>query len=420
MLRPNSLRHQLGWLLLLAYITLRPCYAQAQQTVAQLARKIDSELAAILSMSSSTKKQEVSASLLQQLTRLKEQSIMVFGARREQLEEKLQHLIHSCEEWQSGSSDEARTAAERAQKLWSEIKSLYPKEALQLLPPLWSCPMHQELMRTSAGNCPICGMPLEPIYVTQPQLTESPIIGAEILADGPLEVGKRADLRIRLFFFDKSQPVALSDLEETHTRKIHLLISDITETDYHHEHPEPAGDGEYAFSFTPQRLGPYRVWADLRPVRTHVQQYSVANIPSSAWRQAKLPENEAENRRAEIDGYKFELSFEKDVIHERDTVAGKLRVTQPDGQPCRKLGVVMGAFGHFAGFGDEFVTVLHLHPTGPPITDPEARSGPELPFYFRSNKTGLIRLFAQVKIDGKDFFPRFVLRVHPLQRLRRL
>ena len=420
MLRPNSLRHQLGWLLLLVYITLRPCYAQAQQTVAQLARKIDSELAAILSMSSSTKKQQLSAGLLQQLTKLKEQSIMVFGARREQLEEKLQQLIQSCEEWQSRSSDEARAAAERAQKLWSEIKSLYPKEALQLLPPLWSCSMHQELMKTAAGNCPICAMPLEPIYVTQPQLTESPIIGAEILADGPLEVGKRADLRIRLFFFDKSQPVALSDLEETLTRKIHLLISDITETDYHHEHPEPAGDGEYAFSFTPQRPDAYRVWADLRPVRTHVQQYSVANIPSSAWRQAKLPENEAENRRAEIDGYKFELSFEKDVIHERDIVAGKLRVTEPDGQPCKKLGVVMGAFGHFVGFGDEFITVLHLHPTGPPITDPEARNGPELPFYFRSNKAGLFRLFAQVKIEGKDFFPRFVLRVQPLQRLPNL
>ena len=420
MLRPNSLRHQVGWLLLLLCITLRPCYAQAQQTVAQLTGKIDSDLATILSMSSSTKKQQLRASLVQHVTGLKEQSIMVFGGRREQLEEKLQQLIQSCENWQSGSSDEARAAAQRAQKLWSEIKSLYPKEALQLLPPLWSCPMHQELMKTAAGNCPICGMPLEPIYVTQPQLTENPIIGAEILADGPLEVGKRADLRIRLFFFDKSQPVALSDLEETHTRKIHLLISDITETDYHHEHPEPAGDGEYAFSFIPQQPGPYRAWADLRPVRTHVQQYSVANIPSSTWRQAKLPEDEAENRRAEIDGYKFELSFEKDVIHERDTVAGKLRVTEPDGQPCKKLGVVMGAFGHFVGFGDEFATVLHLHPTGPLITDPEARSGPELPFYFRSNKTGLIRLFAQVKIDGRDFFPRFVLRVHPLQRLPRL
>jgi hypothetical protein len=277
--------------------------------------------------------------------------------------------------------------------------------------------MHQELMEPAAGKCPTCGMPLEPIYVTQPRLTQGSIIRAEIVADRPLEVGKRADLRIRLFFLDDGEPANLTDLEETHTRKIHLLISDITETDYHHVHPEPTGDGEYAFSFTPQRPDTYRVWADLLPARTRVQQYSVADIPSSTPRQASLAENEPENRHAEIDGYKFDLSFEKDVIHERDTVAGKLRVTQPDGQPCNKLGVVMGAFGHFVGFGDDFATVLHLHPIGPLITDPEAQSGPELRFYFRSNKTGLFRLFAQVKIEGKDFFPRFVLRMQPLQRL---
>ncbi len=417
MLNPNLILRNLGWLLLVC-ITLRPAYAQEQQTVAQLAGKIDSELAAILTTNSSTKKQELRASLLQQLAGLKAQSIMVFGSRRQQLDEKLQQLVQSCGEWQSASSDEAaRAAAERAQRLWPEIKSLYPKEALQILPPLWSCPMHQELMKTAAGNCPICSMPLEPIYVTQPQLTQAPIIRAEIVADSPLEVGKRADLRIRLFFIDNDQPVALSDLEETHTRKIHLLISDISETDYHHEHPEPTGNGEYALSFTPQRPDTYRVWADLLPARTHVQQYSVTDIPSNTPGKGRMAENEPENRHAEIDGYKFDLSFEKEVIHERDTVAAKLRVTQPNGQPCNKLGVVMGAFGHFVGFGDDFATVLHLHPIGPLITNPEARGGPELPFYFRSNKTGLFRLFAQVKIEGKDFFPRFVLRVQPLQRL---
>jgi rubrerythrin len=417
----NSVRHQLSWLLLIICITLQSGYAQEQQTVARLAGKIDTELATILSTSSLTGKQELNARLLQQLTVLKEQSIMVFGSRRQQLEQKLEQLVRSCEEWQSASSDEAaRAAAERAQRLWPEIKSLYPKEALQILPPLWSCPMHQELVKTAAGNCPICGMPLEPIYITQPQLTQSPIIRAEIVAASPLEVGKHADLRIRLFFLDNGEPVSLSELEETHTRKIHLLISDVSETDYHHEHPKPAGNGEYAFSFTPQRPDTYRVWADLLPMRTHVQQYSVADIPSSTPRRAMLADNEPENRHAEIDGYKFDLSFEKEVIRERDTVAGKLRVTQPDGQPCDKLEVVMGAFGHFVGFGDDFATVLHLHPVGPLITDTDARSGPELPFYFRSNATGLFRLFAQVKIDGKDFFPRFVLRVQPLHRLSSL
>jgi hypothetical protein len=414
MLRPISL-------VLLACITLRTTDAQEQRTVAHLASKIDGELAAIQNASPFPNKQELSNSFVQQLTALKEQSVMVFGSRRQQLEEKVQQLEQSCKEWVSAASDKAaRAAAGRAEKLWVEIKSLYPKEALQILPPLWTCPMHPDLMKAAAGNCPTCGMPLEPIYVTQPQLTQSPIIRAEVVTDKPLQVGKRADLRVRLVFVEDGQPVTLSDLEEAHTRKIHLLISDISETDYHHEHPEPIGNGEYAFSFTPQRPDTYRVWADLLPSRTHVQQYSVADIPSSTPRQATLVENEAENRHVEIGGYKFDLSFENERIRERDTVAGKLRVTQPDGQPCNKLGVVMGAFGHFVGFADDFGTVLHLHPVGPLITDTAARGGPELPFYFRSNKPGLFRLFAQVKIDGKDFFPRFVLQVQPLQRLSSL
>jgi len=404
--------------LLFLSIALPVASAQEQQTVAQLAGKIDSELSAVLSTTASPKKQELSASLLQHLALLKDRSIMVFGPRRQQLEEKLKQVGQSSEEWQSASSAEAsRAAAERAQKLWSEIKSLYPKEALQILPPLWTCPMHPELMEKTASNCPSCGMRLEPIYVTQPQLTQSPIIRAEIVADKPLEVGKRANLRIRLFFLDSNEPVRLSDLEEAHTRKIHLLISDISETDYHHEHPEPAGDGEYTFSFIPQRPDTYRVWADLLPARTRVQQYSVADIPSSTPGKASLAAIEPENRHAEIDGYKFDLSFEKEPIGERDTVAGKLRVTGADGQPCAKLEVIMGAFGHFVAFGDDFATVLHLHPVGPLITDEQARGGPELPFYFRANKPGLIRLFAQVKIDNKDFFPRFILRVQPPQRI---
>ncbi len=365
MVTPKPSRPPRVCLLLLACLALRPRVAQAEQTVAQLAGKIDGELPAMRTTSSSSDSRELSARLVQHVTALKEQSTMVFGARRERLRDRLQQLVRTCEKWPSSSPAEARAAAERAQALWVEAKGLYPPGSARLLPPLWSCPMHEDLMETAAGNCPVCGMPLAPIYVTQPQLTEGPIIGAEVIADGPLEVGQRADLRIRLFFLENSQPVRLSDLQETHTRRIHLLISDISETDYHHEHPEPVGDGEYAFGFTPRRPDTYRVWADLLPLRTQVQQYSVADIPSSTPRRARLDENEAESRHAEIDGYKFDLSFDKDVILERETVAGKLRVTDPDGQPCTRLGVVMGAFGHFVGFGDDSPRSCTCIPPGP-------------------------------------------------------
>jgi Heavy metal binding domain len=416
------LLRQPALILLLLYLGASqiPAQQEPQQTVAQLAVSISGEIDALGGSAAAQSTNDAAASLLQQINSLGEQSVMIFGPRKQQLDEKLAQLRQTIGDWKLAAvvnRGHAALAAEDMRKLWSEIKSLYPSEALQILPPLWSCPMHQEVMVKSAGSCPVCGMTLEPIYVTQPQLTRSPIIRAELVTKTPLQVGKRVDLRLRLSFVNDGSPVRLSDLEEAHTRKIHLLISDISETDYHHEHPQPVGEGEYAFSFTPSRPDTYRLWADLLPTRTHIQQYSVVDIPSTTPREGKLAPEEPENRHAEIEGFRFDLSFEKSIVHEKETLSGKLRVTQPDGQPCRKLGVVMGALGHFVGFCDDFATVLHIHPVGAQIENAQALGGPELHFYFRSSRTGLVRFFGQVRIDGKDFFPRFVIRVQPLQHL---
>ena len=392
---------------------------QPTKTVAQLADEIDRKLAILQKNAAPEATSEIASSISEQLSEFAQQSIMIFGEHRRQVDEKLKVLRKNLDDLKSNSSGNptADVVATEAQRTWAAVKAQYPKEALNILPPLWSCSMHQDLMEPAPGNCPICGMPLEPIYVTQPQLTQTPIIRAELVTKAPLEVGKKADLRIRLLFNQDGRAVRLDDLEETHTRKIHLLISDLSETDYHHEHPEPVGDGEYAFSFTPMRPDTYRIWADLKPSLTHVQQYSVADIPSATPRQGALALEEPENRHSEINGYKFDLTFAKVPIHEKETVPAKLRVTGPSGEPSHDLEVVMGAFGHFVGFCDDFSTVLHIHPVGSAIEQPEARGGPELPFYFRSNKPGTVRFFAQVKIRGKEMFPRFVIKVQPLQHL---
>jgi len=408
------------FILLLNYLCLSESIAgQSIKTVAQLAGEIDRKLAILQKNTAPEAASEIASSISEQLDEFDQQSIMIFGERRRRVEEKLKELRKSIDDLKTNSSGNpaASTVATEARRTWAAIKAQYPEEALNILPPLWSCSMHQELIEPAPGNCPICGMPLEPIYVTQPQLTQTPIIRAELVTKAPLEVGKKTDLRIRLLFNHDGRAVRLDDLEETHTRKIHLLISDLSETDYHHEHPEQVAEGEYSFSFTPARPGTYRVWADLKPVLTHVQQYSVADIPSTTPKQGALAPQEAENPHAEIDGYKFDLTFAKSLIHEKETVPGTLHVTAPDGQPFNKLEVVMGAFGHFVGFCDDFATVLHIHPVGPLIESADLRGGPELPFYFRSSKPGLVRFFAQVKIGGKEMFPRFVINVQPLQHL---
>ena len=36
---------------------------------------------------------------------------------------------------------------------------------------IWTCPMHPQIRRSEPGNCPICGMALEPL---EPSLEEGP------------------------------------------------------------------------------------------------------------------------------------------------------------------------------------------------------------------------------------------------------
>ncbi|MBV9010414.1 MAG: hypothetical protein JO354_14815 [Verrucomicrobia bacterium] len=403
--------------LLIAAFILGALSAADTRTVAEAAKQIDAQLDAMKDIQGEAEITSAANALERDLDVLREKSIMLLGERKMRWDAVNVQLDLALHSWKEAASVEDRSKAFAAlRKAWAALKLQYPSEALGVMPRLWSCPMHPELLETSPGNCPICGMSLEPVYETQPQLTSDPIIRAEIVAPEPLVVGKTAHLRIRLTFVADGTPVALADLEETHTKKIHLLIIEPTETDYHHEHPEPVGNGEYAFSFTPERPGTYRLWADLKPVKTHVQQFSIADIPASTHGGA-LQRDEPENRHAEINGYKFDLSFADAMVQEKATVPGKLRVTDPSGKPCDKLDVIMGSFGHFVGFGDDFSTVLHIHPLGAVPRDNQAHGGPELPFYFRSNSPGEVRLFTQVKIGGRDYFPRFVVKVQPLRHL---
>ena len=209
---------------------------QSPRTVAQLAGLIDVQISQIEKSATLGSAAEIRASLSEELDELQQRSVMLFGEHRKQWDENNRRLQGSIDNWTTavGADPAGRQAAALTEMRtsWTAMKSEYPAEALKVLPPLWSCPMHSELMLSEAGTCPVCGMPLDPIYVTQPQLTQEPIIRAEIIAKAPLEVGKKAELRIRLLFNKNAGPVQLDDLEETHTRKIHLLISDLSETDW--------------------------------------------------------------------------------------------------------------------------------------------------------------------------------------------
>ncbi len=161
-----------------------------------------------------------------------------------------------------------------------DLESRYIPEALHAA--IYICPMHPtDRHLNSDARCAVCGMSLVRRHLPASAIYEKP--GEPTLkmdvACGPLVAGQATEIKIHLRKGDGSAVVP-DDLLEMHTQRIHLLINDRSLSDYHHEHPKPSGvRGEFVFTFTPAKPGPYRIWADVIPTATGVQEYVIADIP---------------------------------------------------------------------------------------------------------------------------------------------
>jgi protein SCO1/2 len=112
-------------------------------------------------------------------------------------------------------------------------------------------------------------------------------------------------------------------------------------------------------------------------------------------------------------GFNYELILPSGEIEAGRSATVRLKITQGDGQGFNQLEPLMGALAHLVGFFEDRQTVLHLHPKGLPILDPNERGGPELEFQIFSMKSGYVRLFAQVQIAGQSHFASFTIEIKP-------
>lgn len=228
-------------------------------------------------------------------------------------------------------------------------------------------------------------------------------IRAEVVSPSTLTPGKPVTVTIRLTERAGNRPLTLDALKEVHTRKVHMLVIDPTLTDYHHVHPEPTGiPGEYTFSFTPQKAG-YRVWTDLLPTATGKQEYARTDLGTLT--PGAVTIDRTEKTGATVEGYSFHLRLDG-TPKAGEAVMATLTVTR-DGKPVDRLEPVMGAFAHMVGFGDDFRSVMHIHPMGQEPTTGRERGGPTLRFHLEPERAGFIRLFAQFRINGQDLFAPF-------------
>lgn len=301
---------------------------------------------------------------------------------------------------------------------FSKLRSCCPKEVVrqaQLYVEAFTCPMHHDVIGKRTDFCPKCGMPLDQMCRVLPSAA-LPSFGqrtlrASVSTAVPLTVGQPATALLTLQR-PNGDPVSPSDLIETHTQRVHLLIADSSLTDYHHEHPIPGRNpGEYFFDFTPNKPGSYRVWAEVRLYPFGLQEYAITDIPAATTGEPLT--NCAVNSKVTVDGLNYELIIPQKTIQVGRPALARLRITTAEGKGFTELEPLMNAFAHLVGFNEDYKTVIHMHPKGPPVLDPAARGGPELEFSIYAPRSGFVRLFAQVQIEGRSRFVPFGMQIAP-------
>ena len=239
---------------------------------------------------------------------------------------------------QAAMAGDRTTAANALAALRADLERLAPAfDPSAVRADIYFCPMHPDFLRADAGaHCDKCGMalvrrniPYSFVYVALGE----PSLRLTLHPEAPLAMGQEARLTARLRQSDGS-PVTASDLLITHTRPIHLLIVDPALEDYHHEHPVPTGTpGEYALSFVPAKATGYRVFADVVPAATGVQEYPFADLPGAVPKPAGLPPHGENTFASEAGGLRFELGDDTgNGAPWRARQTQTLRITVPRGR----------------------------------------------------------------------------------------
>ena len=296
-----------------------------------------------------------------------------------------------------------------------DIESHYPPNVVDA--EIYICPMHPlDRHFDPSERCSICSMALVRRRIAASSVYEKPgEPSMKIVAfpDHPLKLGLETNVRIKISRND-GRPVTFDDLLVVHTRKIHLLIVDHSLEDYHHVHPAATQTpGEYTFTFTPRRPGPYRIWADVVPGWSSMQEYLITDIGSEV--AGESIERRETRLRTTVDGLTYDLTFGSpgEQLQVGKAVIGRISVTESDGKPFEKLEPIMGAFAHIVGFSEDHKTVVHIHPMGNEPLKPEDRGGPVLQFRYYPPVAGFTRLYCQVSIGGETKFVPFGINVLP-------
>jgi hypothetical protein len=228
---------------------------------------------------------------------------------------------------------------------------------------------------------------------------QQPTIRVEIFQTAPLVQGKPLVVKFRLKEFRERRYLTIADLQEVHTKKIHVLMVDQTLTDYQHLHPtsDPTDPEIFTYTITPRKVGAYRVWVDITlNNKTHevIPSYIRGNTRTDDVIDRQIV---MQTQQADISA---SLKFAPSSLVVGNAVMGTVELTDGSGNPLKDLAPIMGAYGHIVAINEDRKTLAHIHPLGDEPTTAEQLGASPLTFHLEPKATGITKIFVQIQRAG--------------------
>ncbi|MCC5806514.1 MAG: hypothetical protein JJU00_09330 [Opitutales bacterium] len=220
------------------------------------------------------------------------------------------------------------------------------------------------------------------------------------------EVGVATPMKLTLYSM-QGRPIRAENIAVSHTERVHALIVDPSLDDYQHIHPAAEGPaGHYTFTFTPQYAGEHQVYLDFILLTTNRRALvsTTFEVPGD-----ETAEPRALSGRFEEDGLVYTLGAEDGSLRAGKDAVIRLRVDPADGKHV-EFEPVMGSFAHLVAFQRGRHGFAHLHPRNPFLRDHDPLD-PDLSFSIHLDQPGDYRVWAQVKINGRERIVPFDLKV---------
>jgi hypothetical protein len=224
---------------------------------------------------------------------------------------------------------------------------------------------------------------------------------AELTPLSELRAGEPADFKLTLFT-TTGRPIRWDEIAVSHTERVHALVVDSSLQDYQHLHPVPAGPpGHYRMQMVPRHGGDYRVYLDFIALTNSRRILLEAGFEVEGAAVAAVPAHKISHTAGELE---FSMVLDGALVagsEQRCHIAVKHR----DGDEL-VFSTVMDAYAHMVAFDEHGTGFAHLHPLNP-FTEGQDPSQPDLEFAFYFDQPGYYRFWAQMIINGTEYFVPF-------------